>query len=164
MQEEICQKFIEEYNFQIMITRSFNHTGPGQIDSFAIPSFAHQIVAIERDVQQKLLVGNLQAIRDFSDVRDVVRAYHTLLLQGKSGEKYNVCTGKGYTMQYLLDTLVSYADVDVKIEVDSSRLRPSDIPELIGDNSKIKTTTGWSPEIPLEQTLKNVLEYWRGKN
>jgi GDP-4-dehydro-6-deoxy-D-mannose reductase len=161
LQEKVCQNYIEELGFHIVIARSFNHTGPGQTESFAIPGFAKQIVAIERGEQRPLFVGNLQAIRDYSDVRDVVRAYYALLLQGKNEERYNVCSGNGYRMQDLLNILKSLANVDIHVQVDPSRLRPTDIPELIGDYTKIRIATGWTPQIPIETTLFDVLEFWR---
>lgn len=161
LQEEICLKYFREHDMQIKISRSFNHTGPGQPDVFVTPSFAHQIVNIERGFQKKIRVGNLHVIRDFCDVRDVSRAYYALMTNGSSGEIYNVCSGKGYEIQHLLDILISNSTSEITIEKDESRIPPKDIPILVGDYTKLKTETNWFPEIPFEKTLYDVLNYWR---
>jgi GDP-4-dehydro-6-deoxy-D-mannose reductase len=148
-----------------VIVRSFNHTGPGQSTAFAAAAFASQVAAIERGTQPpELRVGNLGAFRDFLDVRDVVRAYHALMTQGQPGETYNVCRGEAVTMQSLLDQLLSFATVPITVAPDPTRMRPADLAISVGDSTKLRTATGWSPEIPLAQTLQDTLDWWRGQN
>jgi GDP-4-dehydro-6-deoxy-D-mannose reductase len=106
-------------------------------------------------------VGNLEAIRDFTDVRDVVRAYLLAVQKCDPGDVYNICSGKGYSIQQLLDMLLASSTVPIKVEQDPSRMRPSDVPLLVGDCSKFRAKTGWEPEIPFEQTVKDLLNYWR---
>jgi GDP-4-dehydro-6-deoxy-D-mannose reductase len=148
----------------VVVTRTFPHTGPRRGEAFAESSFARQIVEIEAHLRPAVLkVGNLEAIRDFSDVRDVVRAYWALLEQGRSGEVYNVCSGRGYRIHELLERLISIAGVAVAVEVESERLRPVDVPALVGDPGKLKEATGWAPRISLETTLRDLLEDWRSR-
>lgn len=142
---------------RVVATRSFNHIGPGQRTDFAASSFAAQVAEIARGTSPPLIrVGNLDAERDFTDVRDVVRAYRLLALHGKSGEAYNVCSGKAVSLREILDSLISIAGVDVKIEVDAARLRPVDTPRLVGDASKLRDATGWSPTISLRTSLEDL--------
>jgi GDP-4-dehydro-6-deoxy-D-mannose reductase len=108
-----------------------------------------------------IFVGNLAAERDFTDVRDVVRAYYLMLAQGQPGDVYNVCTGRAYSIQYLLDTLLSYSTVEIEVRQDPARMRPSDVPRRIGDASKLRQRTGWEPVIPFEQSLLDILNDWR---
>lgn len=146
----------------IILARSFNHTGPGQTSTFVCSAFAQQIAKIEKgQLEPVILHGNLSLKRDFSDVRDIVRAYEALIEKGKSGEAYNVCSGKLFTLAYILDTLISFSSKEIKKSLDSSRLRKDDIPVLYGDNSKLVNTTSWQPEIDFKQTLKDLLAYWR---
>jgi GDP-4-dehydro-6-deoxy-D-mannose reductase len=159
-QEELCAEYAKNGLF-IVISRSFNHTGPEQTDTFVIPSFAKQIALIEKSKQKVINVGNLGAVRDFSDVRDVVRAYYMLLKKGNKGEKYNVCSGKGYVLKDILKKLTYISGADILIEKDTERMRAADIPALVGDNTRIRETTGWKPEIDIDETLRDVLEYWR---
>jgi GDP-4-dehydro-6-deoxy-D-mannose reductase len=152
------------YGVPVVRTRTFHHTGPGRGESFAESSFARQIAEIERGGRDPVLaVGNLDAIRDFADVRDVVRAYWLLLDRGESGEVYNVCTGRGRRIRDLLDVLLKLSGVRVDVRVDEKRLRPSDIPVLVGDPDKLQRATGWEPRIPLERTLKDLLDDWRAR-
>jgi GDP-4-dehydro-6-deoxy-D-mannose reductase len=117
---------------------------------------------IEKGKQEPVIhVGNLEAIRDFNDVRDIVRAYWLSLEKCKPGEAYNICTGKGYKIKEVLDILLSYSKAKVKIKREPERMRPSDVPILVGDCAKFKKATGWKPEIPFEKTLKDLLNYWR---
>lgn len=153
--------YANSYGLDIVRVRPFNHIGEGQSKDFAIPAFASQIVAVERGDEKVVRVGNLEAVRDMTDVKDVVRAYITLMEKGKSGEVYNVGSGKGFSMRELLDKMISFADVPITVEVDESRLRPDSAP-LVANIDKIKTL-GWQPEIPIEQTLERVLEEWRRK-
>jgi len=148
----------------VIRTRTFHHTGPGRGEIFAESSFARQIVEIELGRRDPVLaVGNLDAVRDFSDVRDVVRAYWALLDRGESGEVYNVCTGRGRRIRDLLEMLVKLAGTRVDVRVDESRLRPSDIPVLVGDPTRLQKATGWEPRIALERTLKDLLFDWRDR-
>lgn len=147
---------------RIVRTRTFPHTGPGRGEAFAESSFARQIAEIEADLRPPVLeVGNLDAVRDYSDARDVVRAYALLLEKGHDGEVYNVSSGRGTSIRQILDILLSKAKVSVEVRVDPARLRPSDIPALVGDNAKLREHTGWEPRIPLENTLGDLLEAWR---
>jgi len=147
---------------RVVLTRTFPHTGPGRGETFAESSFARQIAEIEAGLRAPVLsVGNLEAVRDYTDVRDVVRAYWALLEAGRAGEAYNVCSGRGRRIQEMLDMLLACSSVRVEVKVDPKRLRPSDVPVLVGDPSKLQTDTGWTPRIPLEQTLGDLLENWR---
>lgn len=148
----------------IVRSRTFSHTGPGRGESFAESSFARQIAAIEAGRQRPVIqVGNLETVRDFADVRDVVSAYWKLLERGDPGEAYNVCTGRGVRVRDLLHKLVDIAGIDAEIRLDPERLRPSDVPALVGDPAKLKAATGWEPTYALEETLKDLLEFWRRK-
>jgi len=144
-----------------IIIRAFPHTGPGQSPLFVCSDWAYQIASLERKSGGLLNIGNLEIKRDFTDVRDVVRAYVALLEKGQAGEIYNVCSGQPVSLQWILDTLISYSSSPIRIKVDPQRLRKADIPLLYGDNTKLRTTTGWQPEYPLGQTLKDLLDYWR---
>jgi GDP-4-dehydro-6-deoxy-D-mannose reductase len=146
------------YRLPVIRTRTFHHTGPGRGETFAEGSFARQIVDIERGRRAPVLsVGNLDAIRDYADVRDTVRAYWTLLDRGETGEVYNVCTGRGVRIRDLLDTLLRVSGVHAEVRLDTDRLRPSDIPVLVGDPARLRKATGWEPRIPIERTLKDLL-------
>ena len=141
-----------------LVTRSFNHTGPGQSEAFAAPAFAKQISAIRSGAQAPVLrVGNLGAFRDFLDVRDVVAAYRLLAQRGGPCNVYNVCSGTAVSMREIVDGLVRIAGVEVTIEEDPARMRPSDTPLLVGDSSALQRATGWTPTIPLVQTLTDLL-------
>lgn len=143
-------------------TRGFNHEGPRRGPVFVASDFAKQIADIEKGRKKPVLhVGNLEAQRDFTDVRDMVRAYVLALEKCEPGEVYNICSGKAWTIQKLLDHLLSLSTAKITVEEDPARLRPSDVPILLGDNSKFVKATGWQPTIPFEQTLKDMLEYWR---
>jgi GDP-4-dehydro-6-deoxy-D-mannose reductase len=150
------------FQMGIIRTRTFHHTGPGRGEAFAESSFARQIAEIEAGRRPAVIaVGNLEAVRDFSDVRDVVRAYWALLDHGNAGEVYNVCSGKGIRLRDLLRELIEAAGVDVELRVDPDRLRPSDIPALVGDATRLRNATGWAPRVPLGVTLRDLLQYWR---
>jgi GDP-4-dehydro-6-deoxy-D-mannose reductase len=158
----LALQYTLSFQMGIVRTRTFNHTGPGRGEAFAESSFARQIAEIEAGRRRPVLaVGNLEAVRDFSDVRDVVRAYWTLLDRGDAGEVYNVCSGKGIRIRDLLQKLIEISGIDVEVRLDPERLRPSDIPNLVGDPRKIRETTGWEPGIPLEKTLRDLLQHWR---
>lgn len=161
-QDMMGYQYHESYGIKAIRTRAFNHTGPRRGEIFVTSAFAKQIAAIEKGSQAPVIkVGNLDAKRDFTDVRDVVRAYLEIIRKGEPGDIYNICSGSSITMQQLLDGLLAHSDVDIKVETDPERLRPSDVPILEGDCSKLKAATGWEPLIPLEQTLKDTLDYWR---
>jgi len=148
----------------VVRTRSFSHTGTGQASRFAVPSWAQQIAAIEAGASEPVLrVGNLDVTRDLCDVRDVVRAYAALLDRGRSGTAYNVCRGEGVRLDWVLERLRAGARVPVKIERDPARMRPADLPYLVGDPAAIRNDTGWRPKTPLEQTLDDVLQDWRAR-
>ena len=144
--------------------RSFNHIGPGQSENFVTAGFARQIALIEAGLQEPVIyVGNLEAERDFTDVRDMARAYHLAITSGEPGGVYNIGSGKGYTIQWVLDRLVSMSQVAVEVKQDPARMRPSDIPSNVCDNSRFRERTGWQPQIPMDSTLRDVLQYWRQK-
>jgi GDP-4-dehydro-6-deoxy-D-mannose reductase len=146
-----------------VVARSFNHTGPGQDARFALPSFARQLAAIGRgDAEPVLRVGNLSARRDFLDVRDVVRAYRALAERGGAGEVYNVCSGTARSIRSLVDEMVALSGTGARVEVEGARVREVDVPLLRGDPSRIRAL-GWTPEIPLERTLADLLEAARGR-
>lgn len=146
----------------VVRTRTFHHTGPRRGEGFAESSFARQLAEIEKGRRQPVIeVGNLDAVRDFSDVRDVVRAYWGLVERGRPGAVYNVCSGRGVRMRELLDMLIGISGARVEVRVDPARLRPSDVPELVGDPSRIQADLGWSARIPLERSLADLLQYWR---
>jgi GDP-4-dehydro-6-deoxy-D-mannose reductase len=142
--------------------RPFNHIGPRQTEAFVVPAFAAQIARIEAGLQPPVLrVGNLAAERDFSDVRDIVRAYELAALHGEVGAAYNVGSGQAVGVQRILDILLTFSTHDIQIEPDPSRMRPSDVPRVVCNASRFHADTGWTPRIPLEQTLFDTLEYWR---
>lgn len=141
-----------------VVARSFNHTGPGQDTRFAIPSFARQLAAMRAGRTEPVLrVGNLEARRDFLDVRDVVRAYRLLLEQGEPGWVYNVCSGEAVRLRGVVDELVALSGTCARVEVDPARVRPVDVPLLRGDASRLRAL-GWAPQIPLRRTLEDLLE------
>jgi GDP-4-dehydro-6-deoxy-D-mannose reductase len=150
------------YDLPVIRVRPFNHVGPGQSPRFVLPAFASQIAEIEAGQREPVLhVGNLTPARDFTDVRDVVRAYQRILLQGHAGEVYNVASGNPTTIQHLLDHLLSLSEATIDVRKDPDRYRPADIPVIYGSADKLKRDTGWAPEIPIEQTIEDVLASWR---
>ena len=161
-QDLLGWQYYKSYGMKIVRTRGFNHTGPRRGEVFICSNFARQIAEIENGLKEPVLyVGNLEARRDFTDVRDTVRAYWLSLEKGEPGEVYNIGTGKAFTMQEVLDILLSMSELKVEVRVDKSRLRPSDVPLLLCDVTKFKSLTGWEPQIPFRQTLKDLLDYWR---
>lgn len=154
--------YAQAYGLQLIMTRSFNHIGPKQNPQFVVADFCSQVVKIERKMQAPTIrVGNLNAKRDFTDVRDVVRAYTRLIQYGKSGETYNVGSGHAITVQEILYAIISKSCSEIRVEVDSKKLRPVDIPVIEADTAKIFNDTGWKPEISLDQTIEDTLQYWR---
>ena len=163
-QDLMAWQYYKSYGLRTVRTRGFNHTGPRRGEVFICSNFAKQIAEIEKGKKEPVIyVGNLEAKRDFTDVRDTVRGYWLCLEKGKDGDVYNVGTGKPYSMQEILDLLLSMSKVKVKTELDPARLRPSDVPVLFSDCTKLKELTGWEPKIPFKQTLQDLLEYWREK-
>jgi GDP-4-dehydro-6-deoxy-D-mannose reductase len=150
------------YGLPVVRVRPFNHTGPGQAPRFVVPAFASQIARIEAGRQEPVMkVGNLEAARDFTDVRDVVRAYHLAVSQGEPGEVYNLASGRPQSVRGLLEMLLSHSHVEIRVERDPSRYRPVDVPAVYGSAAKFRQRTGWEPQIPFEQTLRDILAYWR---
>jgi GDP-4-dehydro-6-deoxy-D-mannose reductase len=146
----------------VTIARAFNHVGPRQDPHFVASGFARRIADIEQGRWiPEISVGNLDARRDLTDVRDTVRAYQMILERGIPGRVYNVCSGRAITMRDLLDRLIARARVPVTVKVDPARYRPNDTPLLLGDPRRLRDELGWAPDIPLEQTLDDLLEYWR---
>jgi GDP-4-dehydro-6-deoxy-D-mannose reductase len=155
-------QYSQSYKMRIVRTRAFNHTGPRRGEVFVCSSFAKQIAQAEKGVKKPiLLVGNLEAIRDFTDVRDMVRAYWLAISRGKPGEVYNIASGKGIKIADVLSMLVKMSKVRIEIKQDPARMRPSDVPILIGDSSKFRKATGWRPQISFKKTVKDILDYWR---
>jgi len=149
---------------RVVLTRTFHHTGPGRGEAFAESSFARQIAEIEAGRREPVLrAGNLDAVRDFADVRDVVRAYWLLLEKGEGGRAYNVCTGRGRRIRELLDVLLEASVARVEVRTDPERLRPFDVPAQVGDPARLRAATGWEPRIPLERSLRDLLDDWRGR-
>jgi GDP-4-dehydro-6-deoxy-D-mannose reductase len=144
----------------VVRVRPFNHVGPGQGEGFVVSALARRVAEAERS-GGTVAVGNLAAMRDFTDVRDVVRAYRLLALSGEAGEVYNVASGRGVTIQSIADTLVALATGPVRLEQDPALVRAVDVPVLLGDPSKLRRRTGWEPAVPLDATLGDVLAYWR---
>jgi len=163
-QEMLGWQYHHSHGIHAVRVRPFNHIGPGQREMFVASSFAKQIAEIEAGLRPPVLRhGNLDARRDFTDVRDVVRAYWLLINQGQPGDVYNVGSGRAVSIQQLLDTLLGMSQTPIRTEIDPGRMRPSDIPVIVCDPSKLHRTTGWQAEIPLAQTLADILNEWREK-
>jgi GDP-4-dehydro-6-deoxy-D-mannose reductase len=161
-QDLLGYQYHQSYGLQTVRTRGFNHTGPRRGDVFVTSNFAKQVAEIEKGLKPPVIhVGNLEAKRDFTDVRDMVRAYWLATEKCEAGDVYNIGSGTAYVMQDMLDMLLGMSKVKVKIEVDPARLRPSDVPILLADASKFMSATGWKPRIPFATTLKDLLNYWR---
>ena len=163
-QDLLAYQYYKSYGLKTIRTRGFNHTGPRRGEVFVTSNFAKQIASIEAGLQDPVIrVGNLSSRRDFTDVRDTVRAYWLAVEKGRPGEVYNIATGKAITIRELLDRLLALSDAKVELEVDPDRLRPSDVEILLGDYSKLEADTGWQPKISLQTTLQDTLDYWRSK-
>jgi GDP-4-dehydro-6-deoxy-D-mannose reductase len=145
----------------VIRVRSFNHTGPGQAENFLVPALARRIAAAERDGRKEAPVGSLEPVRDFLDVADVVAAYHLLVEHGTPGEVYNVCSGVGRSVAEIADALLAMARHSIELVPDPALVRPVDVPRLVGDNTRLRTATGWSPTIPFDDTLAAILTRWR---
>jgi GDP-4-dehydro-6-deoxy-D-mannose reductase len=162
--EILARFYVQVENLDVVIARPFPHTGPGQSPDFVCSDWARQIARIEKGLAAPVIkVGNLRAERDFSDVRDIVRAYLLLVQRGRKGEVYNVCSGKSNSLEKILGRLLALSSRTISIEVDTKKLRKVDLPRLLGSNHKIKEETGWAPKIPITRTLIDLLESWREK-
>ncbi|MBI5869811.1 MAG: GDP-mannose 4,6-dehydratase [Actinobacteria bacterium] len=161
-QEFVALQYHEAFGAQVIIARPFNHVGPKQVGNFVVPAFAKQIAEMEAGLREPLMrVGNLESQRDFTDVRDVVRAYHLLLMGGKAGEAYNIASGTTHPISEILEKLIKLSTVMPEVENIPELMRPSDTPVVVGDAGKLKALGEWQPVIPLEQSLKDALDYWR---
>ena len=158
--EMLALQYAHSYGQDIIVARPFNHVGPGQSEKFVVSRFAREIARIERGEQGVLRVGNLAAARDFSDVRDIVRAYDTLIERGERGGVYNIGRGAAMTVEAVLDTLRGLAAVPVRTEIDPAIFRPSDAPLLVADTARMRAV-GWEPQIPFAQTATDILNDWR---
>lgn len=161
-QDMLALQYHLSYSLRIVRMRPFNHIGPGQDERFVVPGLARQIALIEAGMQEPVLrVGNLEARRDFTDVRDIVRAYHLAALHGVPGEVYNLGSGQPLAIRQLLEIMLEQSSVQIEIVVDPERVRPVDVPLVVCDASRFRHHTGWQPEIPIRQTLADVLAEWR---
>ena len=151
------------YGLEVMRVRAFNHLGPGQANAFVAPALAERIARCEIDGREEVTVGNLTPRRDFTDVRDVVRAYRALVCDGEPGEAYNVCSGADIAIAELAERLVALARRPVRLEGDPTLQRPVDVPVLRGDHTKLTMATGWEPQIPLDVTLAAIMDEWRDR-
>jgi len=164
-----CQNMIggiyaKAYSMDVMMVRAFNHVGPNQAPLFVVADFCKQVAEIERGEKPPVIrVGNLTAKRDFSDVRDVVRAYTMLMNSGIAGETYNVGSGNAIAIQEILDAIIELSGKEIEVQIDTARLRPVDVPLIEADITKLTENTGWKPEIALKRTIKETLNYWREK-
>lgn len=163
-QEELAKLYARSYGMNICMTRSFNHGGAGQRTGFMIPDFASGIVKVERGEAEALSVGNLSSRRDFTHVKDVVRAYRLIAEKGRSGEVYNVGSGVTWSAQEVLDMLRGMAKREIPVRQDPARMRPSDTPVICCDHGKLTRDTGWEPELGMEQIVRDTLEYYRSKD
>lgn len=161
-QDYLGYQYHKSYGLHVIRTRTFNHTGPRRGEQFVTSNFAKQIAEIEKGIRPPTVhVGNLEAKRDFTDVRDIVRAYWLALERAEAGDCYNIASGSCVTIREMLDMLLAKSDITIDIVPDPSRMRPSDVEILLGDHSKFTEHTGWTPEIPLDHTLEDLLNYWR---
>lgn len=162
--EALCYQWSQTEGMNIVMARPFNHIGPGQSERFVVSDFARQVAEIKLGLREaEISVGDIDVTRDFTDVRDVVRAYLLLLQQGKSGEAYNVCSGKEIPIREILEQLLVLAGVRASIKQDSARFRPAEQRRIYGSCDKLLGASGWQPEIPLEQALADNLNYWEWK-
>ncbi len=161
-QDMLAYQYFMSYHTDVVRTRGFNHEGPRRGPVFVASDFAKQVADIEAGRKPPVIsVGNLEARRDFTDVRDMVRAYWLALEKGVPGEVYNICSGKAWRIRDMLDLLLTMTKVKIEVKTDPARLRPSDVPVLLGDATRFRAATGWAPTIPFERTLADMLDYWR---
>ena len=167
---KVCQNMLakiyaDAYGLDVMMVRAFNHIGPNQLPLFVVADFCKQVAEIEAGNREPVMkVGNLSAKRDFTDVRDVVRAYALLMKSGCAGETYNIGSGHAIALEDILKQILDHSSVEIRVEVDPERLRPVDVPIIEADTTKVYEATGWKPEISLEQTIRETLDYWRTKS
>ncbi len=162
--ELLGEFYIRVEDLDVVIARPFPHTGPRQSADFVCSDWARQIAQIEKGQgNSKIRVGDISVQRDYTDVRDVAKAYVLLLEKGKKGEMYNICSGKSYSLESILHMLLSFSSQHIEIQVDSRKLRKTECPVLVGDNRKIRNELSWKPVVPLEQSLKELLDYWRSR-
>lgn len=160
--ELLARFYAEVEEMDVILARSFPHTGPGQSPDFVCSDWARQIARIEKGLEEPVIrIGNIRVTRDFSDVRDVVRAYALLLERGERGETYNVASGRPTPLDEVMKILLSRTDRAIDVKVDQEKFRKIDIPILTGDPGKLRAATGWEPEIPLPRTLNDLLDDWR---
>lgn len=163
-QDMLGYQYFKTYGMDIVRVRPFNHFGPGQSDRFVLSSFARQVAQAEAGlVEPTVLTGDLTSQRDFSDVRDVVRAYLLAVLHGEAGDVYNIASGTPREVGDLLARLIEMSRIDIDVRQDPSRMRPSDVPVIVGDFSRFRSTTGWTPEISIDESLQDTLNYWRAE-
>lgn len=163
-QDVLGRYYFKAFALPVVVTRSFSHTGPGQSDKFVSGAFSRQVAENEISHGKHVIyTGNLDNIRDFTDVRDVVRAYWLALEKGRPGEVYNIASSHGTLVRHIAETLVSLSSVPIALKIDKSLWRKNDVPRIVGDASKFRRDTGWRPEIPLERTLLDLLNEWRRK-
>lgn len=161
-QEFDVLQYYEAFGAEVLIARPFNHIGPRQVGNFVVPAFARQIAEMEAGLREPVMrVGNLESRRDFTDVRDIVRAYYLLLVQGKPGEAYNIASGESHSIREVLDRLLALSSIVPEMENIPELMRPSDTPVVVGDAGKLRSLGEWQPGIPLEQSLADTLDYWR---
>ncbi len=156
-QEMLSRVYVRSYGLDIVLTRSFNHIGPGQKDSFVVPSFAGQLIDIKNGIRKELVTGDTSIIRDFTDVRDVVAAYYALFMKGVRGEIYNVCTGKGYSLNEIIGIMEEILGVKSAIKINPDLIRPDDNKITIGSNEKLVKATGWKTRYDIRRTLEEIL-------
>jgi GDP-4-dehydro-6-deoxy-D-mannose reductase len=162
VQDLLARQYHLSHGIDVIRARSFNHVGPRQSPLFVAANFARQVAEAEAGLREPVVrVGNLQAERDFTDVVDVVRAYALLMEKGRSGEAYNIGSGRPRSVQSLLDNLLELSSVQVRVEQDPARMRPSDAPVVYSDTTKLRAETGWEQTIPFKESLRRVLTYWR---
>ena len=164
-QNMLAKIYADAYGLDVMMVRAFNHIGPNQMPLFVVADFCKQVAEIEAGNREPVMkVGNLSAKRDFTDVRDVVRAYALLMKSGCAGETYNIGSGHAIAIEDILKQILDHSTVEIRVEVDPERLRPVDVPIIEADTTKVYEATGWKPEISLEQTIRETLDYWRTKS
>ncbi len=160
----LSYQYFKSYGMPIVRTRAFNHTGPRRGQVFVTSNWCYQVAMIEAKKQEPIIYhGNLEAKRDFTDVRDTVRAYWIAATKATPGEAYNICQNKTMSMKQMLEVILQFTKIKPKLEQDAARMRPSDVELLWGDNTKFSKETGWKPEIPFEKTMQDLLDYWREK-
>jgi GDP-4-dehydro-6-deoxy-D-mannose reductase len=163
-QEKLGYQYNQSYGLKVIITRTFNHCGPRRGDAFVESSFCKQVAMVEAGKQEPVIYhGNLESVRDYTDARDVVEAFWLATEKCPPGEPFNICSGKGITIEQLLDNILSLSNITIQKRPDPDRMRPSDVKLLIGDSSKFRDLTGWEPRIPFKQTMNDLLEAWRKK-